>query len=115
VLNSEIRGVVRRTDPSTLASSTFSYSFRDDGIFPDLRKDDGIATARISLPPPASRTSAEYKVFLEVRSTPQSRFISLVDPVLSSGSNPTAKKPEPPGVPAFQRAGVFELYVRGRQ
>ncbi len=115
VLNSEIRGVVRRTDPSTLASSTFSYSFRDDGIFPDLRKDDGIATARISLPPPASRTSAEYKVFLEMRSTPQSRFISLADPVFSSGSNPTAKKPELPGVPAFQRAGVFELYVRGRQ
>lgn|GEM_PF-6853676 len=115
LINSEIRGVVRRTDPSTLVSSTFSYSFRDDGIYPDLRKDDGIATARISLPPPARRTSAEYKVFLEVRSTPQSRFISLVDPVLSSGSNPTAKKPEPPGVPAFQRARIIELYVRGRQ
>ena len=38
VLNSDIRGLVRRTDPSTPAGSTFSFSFRDDGIFPDFRK-----------------------------------------------------------------------------
>jgi hypothetical protein len=115
VLDCQIRGVVRRSDSNTPAGSTFGLSFRDDGIFPDLHKDDGIATARISLPQPDRRTSAEYKISVEARSTPQSRFISLVDPVLSHGLSATARKPAVPGVPVFQRAKVLDLHIRGRQ
>ena len=105
---------MQRTDPKTGTESTFTISFRDDGVLPDQHRNDGIATGRIPLPRPESRSTAEYNVLLEARSTVQSKFIPLADPVLSIGASASSKKAEPPNVPSFQRAAVFDLLVRGK-
>jgi hypothetical protein len=114
VVNCEIRGVVDWIDPMDLKTGRFFYTFLDDGVPPDLHKDDGIMTAQIALPPAPMRVPLEYHILLEASSAANTKFIPLVDPVLRSTASSQAKEPQPPAVPAFQRATSFTIDLRGR-
>ena len=114
VLNPEIQGMVERINPSTLAGDTFVYHFRDDGIYPDLLKSDGVSTARITLTPSDRRLLSEYRVWVQASSASNTTFVPLVDPVLRAGRDAKEKELISPTVPAFQRATSLEFHVRGR-
>ena len=114
VLDTEIRGMVERINPSTLQTETFAYNFRDDGVEPDRLAADGVATASVALPPSSRRFLSEYRVWVQAGSTPATRFIPLVDPVLSAGLDGLEKTMKPPPVPAFQLARSLDFYIRGR-
>jgi len=110
VLNANVSSVLQRVDNTNLAIDTPNYELRDDGIYPDLLKDDGIYTARITLQPAARRKAAEYRVFVEAKSNKDVKFYPLVDPVINAGAEPTKQK-EPPPVPPFQRSTSLNFHA----
>ena len=115
VLNPDLRGLVERINPSTLARETFAYQFRDDGVYPDLLKADGVSAARIALTPSDRRTLSEYRVWIQASSSANASYIPLVDPVLGAGRDTKEKDriPPPPPVPSFQRATSLDFHLRG--
>jgi hypothetical protein len=110
VLNADVSSVLQRVEKTNLAIATPNYQLRDDGIYPDLLKDDGIYTARITLQPAARRKAAEYRVFVEARSNKDVKFYPLVDPVINAQAKP-AKQKEPPPVPPFQRSTSLNFHA----
>ncbi|WP_165221449.1 hypothetical protein [Aquisphaera insulae] len=114
IVGAEIRGMVTRQDSAGGGSRIFTAELLDDGIFPDLRRGDGIATGRIGLPPSAGRSTADYRIVVEGRTTTESRFIPLVDPVMHPDTTESEAPSITPPMPIFQRAQCFGLEVRGK-
>ena len=110
VLNATVSSVLQRVDNTNLAIDTPNYNLRDDGIYPDLLKDDGIYTARVTLQPAARRKAAEYRVYVEAKSNKDVKFYPLVDPVLNAADQP-AKPKEAPPVPPFQRSTSLNFHA----
>ncbi len=111
VLKANVSSVLQRVDNTNLAIDTPNYELRDDGVYPDLLKDDGIYTARITLQPAARRKAAEYRVFIEARSNGKEKFYPLVDPVINAGADKSTKEKEPPPVPPFQRSTSLNFHA----
>lgn len=116
VLDVDIQGRFRRPRRGAPGMETFGFDFRDDGVHPDLRANDGVHTARVVLPPAAEREAADYEFFVEARSRATSKFAPLIDPAMRFGplSGATAKEAETIPVPAFQRATSIETGVAGQ-
>jgi len=111
VLEATVSGSLQRIDKTNEAIETPSYTFKDDGVYPDLLKDDGLYTARVTLQPAARRTAAEYRVSIQAVSRKETRFFPLVDPVFKSGPDKIEEAP-PPAVPNFQRSTSINFHAQ---
>jgi hypothetical protein len=107
VLNSEVIGFFQQIDDGADLIESFSIDFADDGVYPDLKKDDGVYTTRITLRPSALRRPSDYRLFIQARSTSESRFIPLAEPA------PGKADGAPPALPHFQRATSLDFHVSG--
>ena len=65
VTNADVTGRFQWIDETNNAIETPTLKFLDNGLLPDLRKDDGVYTARITLQPATKRKPAEYRVFVQ--------------------------------------------------
>lgn len=111
VLNAEVTSTLQRIDRTNLGIDTPNYVLRDDGIYPDLLKGDGVYTARITLEPAARRTAAEYRVMIQARSTTEVKFIPLADPIIGLQDDEKEEDREPPPVPPFQRSTSLNFHA----
>jgi hypothetical protein len=103
VTNADVMGRFQWIDETNNTIETPTLNFLDNGLLPDLRKDDGVYTARIALQPATKRKPAEYRVFVQASSTDKVKFIPLAEAIPIKNEEPK-KEPEPPPVPNFQRA-----------
>jgi hypothetical protein len=114
VRNAAVTGKYQRFDSTDKPIDTPSLTFLDDGIYPDLSKDDGVYTARVTLEPSTRRRGAEYRVWIQARPTEDVRFIALAEPLpRKDGTEKADLNTEPPPVPPFQRATSLNFRVAG--
>ncbi|WP_165221458.1 hypothetical protein [Aquisphaera insulae] len=111
VLEANVKSTLQRVDTTNVAIQNPVFEMRDDGIYPDLLKDDGIYTTRITLLPAAQRKPAEYRVFVEAKSNDKVRFYPLADPIIDAGADNKPEKKTPPPVPPFQRATSVNFHA----
>lgn len=110
MINADVTGVFQWVDDSAKPIDSPTVKFVDSGEDPDMKKDDGIYTARIQLQPTTMRTAAEYRIFVQAKWTKDAKFIPLAEPIVG----PTEEKkqqPDPPPVPSFQRATSLNFRV----
>jgi hypothetical protein len=111
VINAEVTGRYQWIDAGARGIEAPTVEFFDSGEYPDMKKDDGIYTARITLQPTAVRTAAEYRIFIHARWTKDCKFIPLAEPIV--GPNEEKKEdPKPPSVPPFQRSTSLNFRVQ---
>jgi hypothetical protein len=103
VTKANVTGAFQWIDETNNAIQSPTLNFLDNGILPDMRKDDGVYTARIALQPATTRRPAEYRVYIQGSWTPDVKFIPLAEVIPIKNEEPK-KEPEPPPVPQFQRA-----------
>jgi hypothetical protein len=114
VVNSNVTGVFQRIDQENDPIDNPTLQFLDDGLFPDLKRDDGIYTARITVKPAAERQPAEYRVYIQAQSTDKDAYIPLAEPIPKPDTGETKQEePKPPPVPKYQRATSLNFRVSG--
>ena len=114
VINSTVTGSYQmiRNDNDTIALPTLR--FVDDGLYPDTKKDDGVYTARITLPPTAIRKPTEYRIYIEAKSNETDKYVQLAEtiPAKPKLDDPTAPQNQAePSVPTYQRSTSLNFHV----
>jgi hypothetical protein len=116
VLNSNVIDVYQRIDEGNAVIDSPTLEFVDDGFYPDLKRDDGVYTARFALKPAAERQPAEYRVYIQAQSTGKDAYIPLREPIPRKDSDENKPEDEkPPPVPTYQRATSLNFRASGER
>jgi len=112
VIRADVTGQFQWIDESSKTIDSPTVDFVDSGVYPDMKKDDGIYTARITLQPAALRTPAEYRIYIQAKWTKDCKFIPLAEPIVAPNQE-KKQEPDPPPVPEFQRSTSLNFRVSG--